>query len=127
MLRGVMTSYPPIEELTWLFEGAPRMEFDDAGWPGCAATWRTVRDGVEVVCTIEPNGRSVYITCTSGEGGMVTRIELLDVVASVSIDRTHGAEALTVTCVDGGRWEPLRLELRPRVELRASASMRYSG
>jgi hypothetical protein len=115
-----MTAYPSLDDLTWLFEDAPTMEFDDTGYPGCAATWRAVRDGVEVVCTIAPLEQSVQITCTSGGAGLVTDVHLLRVVDSVSIDRAHGAEALTITCRDVGRLGPLRLRLRPRVELHAA-------
>jgi hypothetical protein len=117
----MMSSYPSLAELLWLFEADPEVQFPDPGWPASAATWTTRRGEFVVVCTISPFERCVQIDCDSG-GETVVQIRLLDIVELVAIDRSHGIEALVVTCEPEAGLDPVRLQLKPHVSIRAATA-----
>ncbi len=115
----VMASFPSEDELVWLFESEPELQFPDERWPISAATWTTTRDGITVDCNIAPFESSVHIWCRQGEHA-IAELRLLYTVDLVTIDRTHGQEALVVFCSQDARLAPVRLQLRPCISLIAS-------
>ncbi len=117
-----MTSFPSLDDLQWLFECEPDVQFADEGWPISAATWTTIRGGFKVACTIVPYESSVQITVSTA-GDTFAEIHLRHVVDVVTVDRSHGAEALKAWCVDGARLEPIRLQLKPHVSISATTAL----
>ena len=116
-----MTSFPSLDELLWLFECEPEVQFADEAWPISGATWTTNRGSLLVVCTIVPYERSVQITISTA-GERVAEIHLLGVVDYITVDRTHGAEALEAHCVSSAHLEPMRLQMKPHVSISATTA-----
>ena len=107
-----MSMQPRLDELIWLFESEPSVEYDDLGYPTSATTFVTTRGSAEVECTIEPYMNSLTIRlCEGGEERL--RLHLWGLVDRVAVDRLHGQEALVAAMVPGAGFQELRLQMRP--------------
>ena len=116
MRSFVMTDFPPLAELLWLFECEAALQFPDEHWPASAATWTTVRGRISVECTIAPFERSVQIT-VDNDGDRLADVVLLNFVDRVSIDREHDHEVMVVFCAPSAGLAPIRLQLKPSVSM----------
>lgn len=107
-----MTVWPQLDDLIWLFETDPQVQYEDLGYPVAATTLVTTRSATEVECTVEPYLNSLSIRLSeSGEERL--RLHLWGIVDELVIDRIHGREALVATMNKGAGFDELRLELKP--------------
>jgi hypothetical protein len=111
-----MESHPAVEDLTWLFEVEPRIEFEDLGYPVSATTFVTTRGETRVECTIEPYMNSVTVVLDE-RGDERVRLHLWGIVNEGHVDRHDGHEALVLSFVADVPFDRLRLELKPIVRL----------
>lgn len=107
-------AYPGLDELIWLFEVEPEVHHEDLGWPASAATFRTTRGPWTLVVEIAPYMYTVEISLRQNTNEVV-RLAMKEVVRTLSIDRTHGIEALVVGFDRNSRLDALRLTLKPDV------------
>lgn len=110
-----MSDYPSLDELIWLFESDPSMEYEDLDYPVSATTFETNRGAHLVQCTVEPYTNSVSI-CLEHDGAQVVSLTLDGMVEEAHIDRVHG-EALVLSTISSLPFRQLRLELKPRLLL----------
>ena len=107
-----MATWPELDDLIWLFETNPVVEYEDLGYPVAATTFVTVRGTTEVECTIEPFMNSISITLSeSGQERM--RLHLWGLIDGLVLDRTHDREALVATINGDAGFHELRLEMKP--------------
>lgn len=112
-----MASYPELHELIWLFEVEPTVEHEDLGWPVSRTTFTTMRGPWTVVCGIEPYMYSVDLQIRH-EDAEVVSLRMPEVVESVAVDRTRGAEALQIRFSSRAEFlRGLRLQLKPNVSV----------
>jgi hypothetical protein len=88
-----MSTFPELHDLVWLFESEPTIEDGDLGWPVSPATFHVVRGTTQIFCTIAPYEYSVDIRCEMPDNDSFV-VRLIENVDTLTIDRTHGAEAL---------------------------------
>jgi hypothetical protein len=111
-----MDAYPSLDELIWLFEVEPVVEYEDVGWPVSTATFTTIRGPWTISVDIAPYMHTVEIRL-SQDGVEAVRLAMKEVVSTVALDRTHGAEALVVSFDRNSRLDALRLTLKPVVSV----------
>lgn len=111
-----MTEYPTLDDLLWLFEVEPVLADSDLGWPISEATWSMTRGPWTVTISIGVYDHTVEIDGALG-GVSTIHVKLNGVVERLSVDRTHGQDALVATTTDGGQLHPVRLVLKPDVRL----------
>jgi hypothetical protein len=111
-----MAEYPTLDDLLWLFEVEPVLVDPDLGWPISEATWSTTRGSWTVTITIGVYDRTVEIHGALG-GVSTIHVKLNGIVERLSVDRTHGQEALVAATTNGGRLHPVRLVLKPDLRL----------
>jgi hypothetical protein len=107
-----MTTWPLLDELIWLFESDPVVEYEDLRYPDTATTFTTIRGTTEVECTVEPYMNSMSIRLSEA-GEERLRLHLWGVIDGLVLDRVHGHEALVAILTEGSGFQELRLELKP--------------
>jgi hypothetical protein len=107
-----MSTWPQLDDLVWLFEAEPVIEYEDLGYPTSATTFTTERDATEVECTVEPYMNSLTIRL-SERGEERLRLHLWGLIDGIVVDREHGREALVATMVRRAGFHELRIEMRP--------------
>ena len=107
-----MSSWPPLDELIWLFEADPVVEYEDLGYPVAATTFTSTRGDTRIECTVEPYTNSLSIRCDE-QGQERFRLHLWGIIDEIHIDRVHGREALVASIVNAVPFRRLRLEMRP--------------
>lgn len=123
-----MSTWPQLDELVWLFESDPSVEYEDLGYPTSATTFTSERGTTEVECTVEPYTNSLTVRL-SDSGQERLRLHLWGLIEGLSLDREHGREALVVTMVPGSGFHELRIEMKPtpRVSWESEAPWAPSG
>ena len=111
-----MSSWPELQDLIWFFEVEPEVQYEDLGWPTSPATFVTLRVPWVVRCTIAPYDYTVELDC-SVDGTEALHLKLNGIVDALVIERTHGAEAMTIRPQEGADLGPLRLQLKPSVSV----------
>ncbi|MDP9404409.1 MAG: hypothetical protein M3P85_14045 [Actinomycetota bacterium] len=109
-----MESFPELHDLIWLFESDPSVEHEDLGYPISETTFTTQRGGWTVEVMIAPYMYTAELRLRQ-HGSDAVNLRMVEVVASVAVDRTHGSEALIVSFDRNSRLNALRLQLKPTV------------
>ena len=111
-----MGEYPTLDDLLWLFEVEPVLAGPELGWPISEATWSTTRGPWDVTVTIGVYDRTVEIEGALDGVGTI-QVRLNGIVERLTVDRTHGDEALVAGMGDAGGLHPVRLVLKPTVRI----------
>jgi hypothetical protein len=112
-----MDPMPVLEDLVWLFEGAPVHPFgvDDAPWPYSCVRFSLVRGSAEVELEIEPASELVTLSLTSA-GERVVELELHR-VRSLVVEKRPDRELLGVIFDEQMPVDGLWLQTRPALAL----------
>jgi hypothetical protein len=97
-----------------LFEVEPTVLDRDVPWAYNTLTFDTTRGEDRVVCEIQP-GYGALRVCWSRKGADLVRLDLRR-VTGLAVERAGGREVLIGT-FDGNRLRPMRLQLRPAIQL----------
>lgn len=119
-----MSSFPELHELIWLFESEPTILDDHPGWPIIPASFETERGPWRVRCVIAPYDYTVTVRCQIDDVEAI-EVNLLENVDDVTIDRTHGSEALVVVCRADSMLRPVRVQLKPHVQITVETTLEW--
>lgn len=114
-----MSSYPSIEDLIWLFEVEPDIQYEDLGWPQSDATFDSTRGAWRVSVLIDVYSQDLMIKIWHS-GEIVVDVWFKRIVDRLAIDRSAGRECLGITFVDRCEMKPATLTLKPSMSLMAA-------
>ncbi|WP_216323067.1 hypothetical protein [Deinococcus aestuarii] len=111
----MIEDFPENHELIWLFESEPEILNPQEPWLFNTITFKTQRNGLEVVCSILPSYGDLSLRLSLQETEIVA-VDFFRIRRS-SIRNEKGCEALVVEFGEASDFKTFELQLKPHVHL----------